>query len=160
MGTRNRKALIGCFTCSAIILGIGLVCVYCVETDYKTISKMLTRLAEAIEKDDVAEVKSFIHPSATGTIVKAEQNMALVRVSSAKFFDLKVESNQMTVPPTAQIKFTAVVHFKFKSAAASLLPGLGDETGLQRVKFNVELEKTNKSWVVTEKCDFTPSATP
>jgi len=159
MGTRNRKALLACFTAAAIVLGIGLFCVYCVETDYKSISKMLTQLADAIESDDVARVKTFIHPSATDTIGKAEQNMARVRITSAKFFDLKVESNPVTVPPTAQIRFTAVVRFKFKSSVASLLPSLRNETGLARVKFNIELEKTGKSWVVTEKCDFTPSAT-
>ena len=159
MGSQNRKALIGCFIGAVVVLGIGLYCVYCVETDYKSISKMLTRLAEAIEKDDLAQVKTFIHPSATSTIVSAELNMARVRITSAKFHNLKVESNLMTNPPTAQVKFTAVVRYQFKSAAASLLPGLENETGLQRVQFDVELEKTNKSWVVTDKCNFTPSAT-
>ena len=159
MGTRNRKTLFGCFAAAAVVLGIGLFCVFWIETDYKSISKMLTQLADAIENDDLAKVKTFIHPAATGTIIKAEQNMAIVRITSARFFDLKVESNSITVPPTAQVKFTAVVYYKFKSGAASMLPGLGDETGLQRVKFDVELEKNNKSWVVTEKCEFTPSAT-
>ena len=157
MGTQNRKALLGCFIGAVVVLGVGLYCVYCVETDYKSISKMLPRLAEAIEKDDLAQVKTFIHPSATDTLIKAEMNMALVRITSAKFHNLKVESNQLTNPPTAQVKFTAVVRYKFKSAA--LLPGLENEAGLQRVHFDVELEKTNKSWVVTEKCEFTPSAT-
>ena len=159
MGMQNRKALIGCSVAAAIVLGIGLYCVYFVETDYKAISKMLTQLASAIEQDDVTKVKSFIHPSATSTIIKAEDNMNRVRISSAKFFDLKVESNSFTSPPTANVKFTAVVYFKFKSGAASLLPGLSDGNDFVRVKFDVvELEKTNKSWVVTDKCDFTPSA--
>ena len=157
MGTQNRKTLLGCFIGAAVVLGIGLYCVYCVETDYKSISKMLTQLAEAIEKDDLAQVKTFIHPSATSTIVSAELNMARVRITSAKFHNLKVESNLMTTPPTAQVKFTAVVRYKFKSSA--MLPGLENEAGLTRVQFDVEMEKTNQSWVVTEKCEFTPSAT-
>ena len=161
VGTRNRKALLGCFGAAVVVLGIGLFCVYCVETDYKSISKMLTQLADAIENDDLAKVKTFIHPAATETIIKAEQNMTLVRVTRAKFANLKVESNHMVVPPTAQVTFTAVVHYKFKSGTGltSMFPSLVDGTDLVRVHFNVELEKHNKSWVVTEKCDFTPSAT-
>ncbi len=154
MGTRNRKVLIGGFTGAAVVLAIGLFCVYYVETDYKAISKMLTRLADAIEKDDLARVKTFIHPSATSTIAKAEANMALVRVPSVKFFNLRVESNSKT----AQVKFTAVVSYKFKSASASLFPGLEGATGFERVQFDVEMEKVGKSWVVTDKCEFTPSA--
>ena len=159
LGTQNRKALLGCFAGAAAVLAIGLFCVYGIETDYKSISKMLSRLADAIENDDLAQVKTFIHPSATETIIKAELNMAQVRITRAKFHNLKVESNSMTVPPTAQVKFTAVVHYKFKSWAASLFPGLENESGLVRVQFDVVLEKTNQYWVVTEKCDFTPSAT-
>ena len=159
VGMRNRKALLGCFVGAAALLGTGLFCVYYVETDYKSISTMLTRLADAIENDDFARVKSFLHPSATDTIDKAERNMKVVRITSVNFHNLKVESNPMTIPPTAQVKFTAVVRYKFKSGAASMLPGMGDATGLTRVQFDVELEKTGKSWVVTEKCNFTPSAT-
>ncbi len=159
MGTQNRKTLLGCLIGAVVVLGVGVFCVYCVETDYKSISKMLTQLADAIERDDLAQVKTFIHPSATSTLVKAEQQMNLVRVTSARFFNLKVESNHMTSPPTAQVKFTAVVYFRFKSGGAALLPGFGDGNDLVRVHFNVELKKKNNKWLVTDKCDFTPSAT-
>ena len=136
------------------VLGIGLLVYHFCDTDYKSVSRMLTALASAIEKDDLDGVKKFISPKAMNTRIKAENNMRIVKVSSANFFDLSVDANHMTHPPTAQVKFVAVVRFQSKGSSI-----FGEYQGTQRVLFDVELEKTKDSWFITDKCNFKPNAT-
>ncbi|MGL6194629.1 MAG: hypothetical protein ACRC2T_07365 [Thermoguttaceae bacterium] len=135
------------------ILAAGYLVINYVETDYKSVSRMLKNLTAAIEKNDIEAVKKFISPQATSTIIKAEFNMKFVNITSAKFYDLEVKSNNHTAPPTAIITFTGVVHYKTKSGG-----DFNGVSGVARVFFEVELEKTNDSWLVTDKCKFTPTA--
>lgn len=160
-GTRNRKALIILEALAVLVFIAGFLVTTFIDTDYKSISRMLTKLAKAIEEDDVAKVKSFIQPSATSTIVAAEGNMRLVKISSAKFSNLEIEVNHHTSPPTATISFHATVKFRWKNAAPSMFReyGSGEFEDFARVRFTaVELEKTKDSWLVGDRCEFTPSA--
>ena len=152
--SRNLKTLGITALLTLAVLGVGLSVYYFYDTDYKSVSRMLNALASAIEENDLPGVKKFISPKATNTLIKAETNMGWVRITSAKFSDLDVKANHMTHPPTAHVKFVAVVRYKSHGSTE-----FNDFQGLQRVLFDVELEKTNDSWVVTDKCNFKPNAT-
>lgn len=156
-GTRNRKAFFIAEGLALIVIVVGFLLVHFVETDHKSIAKMLDGLIAAVEKDDVSAVKKFISPSASSTIIKAESNMKLVEITRARYSDLEVEVNHFTSPPRARISFTAVVRFKFKSTAPWFQ---GPQQDVVRVRFSaVELEKVNGSWLVSDVCEFHPSAT-
>lgn len=144
---------------TALVLAIGFALFFFVETDRKSITRMLTDLARSIEQDDLDGVLRHIQPGATGTQVLARSQMALVRVSSARFKDLKVVVNDMTSPPEAKITFTAVVYWQTKGAAAEFFAT--ERPLLEMVKFDVELVKSrDNSWLVTDHCLFTPRAGP
>lgn len=139
------------------ILALGFGLYYGIDTDYKSVRRMLTNLAAAIERDDLQEVQSYIEPHAMITRILAQSQMALVRLPSAKFKELKVVSNDSTVPPTAKVTFTAVVQWQTKGAG---IEGFTlDRPVTQLVKFDVVLVKTNdNSWLVTDECRFDPKA--
>lgn len=153
----NRKTATLGLTIGAtvVVLLTGLLLFFCVDTDRKTVSRMLAQLATAIEADDVEKVMGFISPKANETRSLARANMGMVRLPSAKFRNLKVVVNPVTHPPTAKVKFTAVVQYLFKDqsffASEKPLP--------QLVEFDVVFEKTNEnSWLVTNECNYTPNA--
>ncbi len=158
LNNRDLKTLGITLLAAVVPVGIGLLLFFCVDTDQKSITRMLTALTAAIEADDLEKVETFLSPKAVSTVSKAKTYMGIVKVSSAKFFDLKVEVNRMLTPPIAKVRFVAVVHYETKSVKS--FDGLGAGfSSVQRLVFNVELEKTNNSWLVTDKCEFTPSAT-
>jgi hypothetical protein len=136
-----------------LVLGVGLALYYGVDTDRKSISRMLNHLASELEEDDLDGVLSFISPKAEGTRGVARLYMGYYHLTSAKFRNLKFEVNQLVSPPLAQVSFHAVVYWKTKQATSE---GFAIDTPqFQTVRFNIELEKTNNhSWLVTNKCDF------
>ncbi len=138
------------------VLAVGLSLYYFVDTDRKSITRMLEGLAATIERNDLDGVlEHYVSPRAKRTRSLAQGNMRLVRITSARFRDLKVEVNQLTSPPTAQVSFTATLFWLAQNRA-----DFPTEQAIpQIVKFNVELEKgPNNSWLVTDQCEFTPNA--
>jgi len=137
------------------VLAVGFVLYYSVDTDYKSIDRTLTGLAQAIEQDDLDGILDrYVSRSAKDTQRLARAHvgkMGIIRVTSARFRDLKVEVNHLTSPPTAQVSFTATIFW----VARNLADYPTEHPTPQIVKFNVELEQgPNRSWLVTDKCKF------
>ena len=146
-------------TVAVLILGLALT--YFVDTDRKSITRTLNGLAATIERDDLDGVLDrYIAPRANYTRGLARLHMGktgYIRVTSAKFRDLKTEVNRLTSPPTAQVSFTATIH----CISRNLADFPSERPIPQIVKFNIELERgPNGSWLVTDKCEFRPSVTP
>ena len=137
------------------VLAVGFSLYFFVDTDRKSISRMLTGLATAIEQDDLESIlEHYVAPRATRTRSLARVHMGYARITSARFRDLKFEVNHLTSPPTAQVAFTATFYWFSKNLAELPL----DRPTAQIVKFNVELERgPNGGWLVTDQCDFKPS---
>jgi hypothetical protein len=135
-----------------LVFGVGVALYYGVDTDQKSISRMLNGLASELEKDDLEGVLSYISPKATGTRGVARMYMGQYHLTNAKFRNLKFEVNQLISPPLAKVSFLAVVYWKTKQPQEGFFI---DTPQFQTVRFDIELEKTNnRSWVVTDKCDF------
>ncbi|MDR2756065.1 MAG: hypothetical protein LBC20_10185 [Planctomycetaceae bacterium] len=136
-----------------LVFILGLVLYYGVDTDQKSISRMLNHLASELEQDDLDGVLSFISPKAGETRGIARLYMGNYHLTSAKFRNLKFEVNQLTSPPQAKVSFLAVVYWKTKHPTSDGF--VVDTPQFQTVRFDIELEKTmNRSWFVTNKCDF------
>ncbi len=143
----------------ALVLALGVSLNRFVDTDQKSVRRMLDGLIVAIEKDDVEGVlKEYVSPNAEKTQALARANMLLVKISNARYQDLKLEVNNLTSPPVAKTSFTGVVYWKPKST----IDGFSFDTPqLQIVHFDMELEKTqNNSWRVTDNLHFDPQAAP
>lgn len=138
---------------TVLVFALGLILYYGVDTDRKSISRMLNHLASELEQDDLEGVLSFISPKAEGTRGIARLYMGNYHLTSAKFRNLKFEVNQLISPPQAKVSFLAVVYWKTKHPTSD---GFAIDTPqFQTVRFDIELEKTNnRSWVVTDKCNF------
>ena len=138
------------------VLVIGLSLFYFVDTDRKSITRTLNGLAAAIERDDLDGIlEHYVLQRAARTRALARVNMGYVRVTSARFRDLKVAVNRLTSPPTAQVSFTATVYWLPRNLADFPM----ERPAPQIVKFNIELERgPNGSWLVTDQCEFTPGA--
>ena len=143
-----------------LVLAVGFSLYFFVDTDRKSVCRMLDGLIAAIEADDVDRVvKDYISPKARNTAAKARGNMALVTITDASYRNLKLEVNNLMSPPIAKAKFTGVFFWMTKGGG---FEGIAIETPqYQAVRFNIELEKTKEnSWRVTDKCDFDPKALP
>jgi hypothetical protein len=139
---------------SLLTLALGLTLYYNVNTDSKSITRMLDALVTAVENDDVETVCRFISPKAENVQKIARDNMRLISISRAKYHSLQIEVNDATSPPTAQIQFTALFYWKNKEPIA----GMSLEQPIpQSVRFEIELVKTkDQSWLLTNKFQFFP----
>jgi hypothetical protein len=157
VNSRNIKHLVGTVAAVVLILALGFGLYFFVETDQKSVSRMLRGLSAAIEKDDLEAVQKYIEPKAVKTRGLARANMAAVSVVKARFKDLKVAVSDAGMVPAARVSFTAVIHWKTKQP----IDGFSvDHPAIELVKFNAELVKDGKSWLVTDHCEFTPRASP
>ncbi len=142
-----------------LILALGFALNHFIDTDQKSIRRMLDGLIVAIEHDDIELVVSeYVSPKAEKTKAMARANMLLVKISNARYQDLKIEVNDMTSPPIAKTSFKGVLYWKPKTP----INGFSFNTPqLQVVRFDMELEKTqDNSWRVTDNLQFNPRATP
>ncbi|MDR0337498.1 MAG: hypothetical protein LBI18_10450, partial [Planctomycetaceae bacterium] len=123
-----------------LVLVLGVVLYYGVDTDRKSIARMLNHLASELEQDDLDGVLTFISPKAEGTRGIARLYMGNYHLTSAKFRNLKFEVNRFMSPPLARVSFLAVVYWKTKQPTSD---GFAIDTPqFQTVQFNIELEKT------------------
>ena len=133
-------------------LALGLTLYYGVETDQKSITRMLDALVAAVERDDLHAVCQLISPKAEETLQLAKGQMGLVSIPKAKYRDLQIDVNDATSPPTAKIRFSATVYWKTKAPIEGFVI---DKPLPENVRFEVELVKTkDRAWLVTDKCRY------
>jgi hypothetical protein len=137
-----------------LLLTVGFSLYYFVDTDRKSVIRVLNKLAAALEKDDFDLVCQFIDAKAVHTRSLARNGMEFVVVSRASFSNLHVNVNYMTNPPIAAVSFNAMIYWKPKSGwTKNEFPT--DKPVPDRVAFDLELRKTNNnSWLITNKCDY------
>lgn len=141
-----------------LIFVTGSALYYGVDTDKKSIRRMLDGLAAAITSNDIEKVlDGYVSPKAEQTRALARANMALVQIASAKYRDLKFQVNELTSPPTASVQFTAVIYWSSKGNIGGFSM---DKPVPEIIKFDVEIERMDDTWRITNKCQFTPRATP
>ena len=149
MNDQKGRNLFIAVLASILTLALGLTLYYGVETDRKSITRMLDALIDAIEKDDLEIVHGFITEKALDVRILAEQGMRMVNISKAKYHHLEIEVNDATSPPVANVRFDAVFYWKNKNP----IDGMSLEHPIpERTQFEVELVKTkDRSWLVN-KC--------
>jgi hypothetical protein len=140
-----------------LVFALGLALYYGVDTDNKSIRRMLDGLAAAIVEGNTDNViENYVSPDAAETRVLAKTSMETVKITSAKYGDLKIESNPLATPPTAKIQFTGVFYWMPTKNGNKDLAGFAlDKSVPEIIKFTVTLEKAkNNKWYVTNQCEF------
>ena len=146
------RNLIIAFVLPILTLALGLVLYYGVDTDRKSIIRMLDALIAAVEADDPEAVCRFISPRAEEIQQLARTQMRLVSISKARYHNLEIEVNDATSPPTANVRFSTNFYWKPKSAIDVFA---FEQPIHQRVCFEIELLKQrHPSWHLTSNFQY------
>ena len=144
---RGRNLIIAIVS-PLLTLTLGLTLYYGIDTDRKSIIRMLNALVAAVEQDDADAVCEFISPKANDIRQYARASMLLVTVSRAKYYGLEIEVNDAASPPIAHVRFSALFYWKNKSPVDGLSL---DQPIFENGRFEIELVKTkSESWLITK----------
>ena len=132
-----------------LTLTLGLALYYGVDTDRKSIIRMLDSLIAAVERDDPEAVCRFISAKAPEVQSYARSNMRSVKVSLAKYHSLEIALNDATSPPSALVQFSTVFYWHTKSPQEGFAVG---QPIPERIRFEIELvQSKDRSWLITSK---------
>ena len=135
-----------------LTLAVGLSLYYGVDTDRKSVRRMLDALIVAVESDKPETVCQFI--KAEGIQKLAQNQMRLVSISRTKYHNLEIKVNDAASPPIAKVRFIAVFYWKNK---VPIDGGFLEHPVPESVRFEFELVKTkDQSWLITNKFDYFP----
>jgi len=145
---KGRNLLIAVLA-PVLTLALGLSLYYGVDTDRKSITRMLNALIAAVEGDDLNAVHGFMTEKAVDVRILAEQGMRLVNISRAKYSNLEIEMNDAGPQPVAKVRFTAVFYWKNKTP----IGGMSVEQPVpERTQMEIELIKTKEGTWLVNKC--------
>ena len=146
---RTSRNFVIAITLPLLTLALGLILYYGVNTDQKSIKRMLDALIVAVERDDLESVSQFIHPKAHEIQQLAKISMGFGVISRAKYHDLEIEVNDAASPPVAKVRFSAVFYWINKEPIEGFTL---DRPVLENARFELELIKTkSRTWLLTDK---------
>jgi hypothetical protein len=117
LNTRDRRFLIGVGAVIALVIA-AIVLERSVKTDQELIAETLDQLASALQADGLAEnsadevlkaVKRLISLDAAETIQNADTNLHRAKITRARYSNLRVEINKLSLPPSAEVRFDATI---------------------------------------------------
>jgi len=147
---QTKRTLMIATALPILTLALGLSLYYGVDTDRKSIVRMLDALVAAVEADDADKVCEFISPKAENIRQFARTQMGTVNVSQSKYHSLNIEVNDAAQPPIATIRFTGVFYWTPKTS----YEGFSNNKPIpETVRFEVQLAKTkspsqSSSWII------------
>ena len=150
---QTKRTLVITMALPIVTLALGVTLYYGVDTDRKSIVRMLDALIAAVEENDAEKVCGFISPKAEKIQQFARDHMGSVNVSQSRYYGLTVDVNDAAQPPIATIRFTAVFYWTTKTSIEGFAY---DKPIPETVRFEVQLAKTkspskSQSWIITEK---------
>jgi hypothetical protein len=81
-----------------------------IQTDREAVQSVLDNIASAVQRNDISEVLSYIHPSATEGVRKAESEFPNYHFTEARITGIKsIEVDNRTQPPSAIAEFYVAV---------------------------------------------------
>ena len=141
MVAKQRWALYASIFPILIIAG-GFVIDEMVETKREAIWRTINAVQDALEAGDIEEIETYLTSDARTTFNRVKWAFNNYDIRRVGVYDMKMDFNDFTSPPTATISFQGVVKYSAKTAADNF----GD-TYLAR--FTVELEKDGDTWLIT-----------
>lgn len=117
LNTRQRGLLVAIGLVVAAVIG-GVVLERSVKTDREKIAGTLDELASALEAEGLPEnapehvipaVNRVISESAKRTQGLAATNLSLAKITRASYSNLRVEVDEFSIPPSAEVRFDAKI---------------------------------------------------
>jgi len=148
-GLAKRQYAVGGACVAFGLLALGIVLVFFVDTDAKSVRRSIDGLADAVARNDVEGVLALVSPDAERTRGLASSHMKLANIERAKVSDYKLlEITRATSPPRARVSLRGVVSGKSSSFDAYPFTIIVDFT-------QVELRLGQDGvWRVTDECEF------
>ncbi|MBR5710683.1 MAG: hypothetical protein IKX40_07990 [Thermoguttaceae bacterium] len=125
-----------------LIIAGGFIIDEMVETNREAVWKTINAIQDALVAGDVEEIEKYLTSDAKTTFNRVKWAFDNFDIRRVGVYDMEMEFNDFTSPPTATISFQGVVKYSAKKAENNF-----GETYVAR--FNVELEKDGDVWLVT-----------
>jgi hypothetical protein len=129
LNTQHRGLLVAMgVVLAAVVAGIALE--RSVKTDREQIAETLDELASALQADGLQEntarevigaVKLVISEEADRTRQLAETNLSLAKITEARYSNLRVEVNKLSLPPSAEVRFDARISGEGRGVLSSVV---------------------------------------
>ena len=139
----GRVALVGAMVGVLVVVGLGVLIERIVVTDREQVADALDGVASAVEANDVERVLSFIDPASTGMRASVRMALASAHISEVRVYDLVVEVNDESNPPSAQAEFTGRVKGSYRGET-------GGGEGMLLRKFIVSFRRQGDRWLMTD----------
>ena len=141
MVSKQKWALYAAAVPILIIAG-GFVLDEMVETNREAVWRTINAVQDALVAGDVDEIESYLTSDAKATFNRVKWAFNNFEIRRVGIYDMEMEFNDFTSPPTATITFQGVVKYSAKNS--------GDSFGDTYIaKFTVELEKDDDTWLIT-----------
>ena len=147
---KNRTLLVTIIATAVVLFG-GLALERYIETDNEALRRTLKEISAAIRADDFAQVRTYIAPDADQLRGLAAEGMARATLSLVNFRNIEIKVNDMTVPTTAELRFSVI--FRGRPKDRTWL-GLGDAEFIDQYKFTAVFEKHDNRWLATDEVLF------
>ena len=138
--SRQKWALYASAVPILIIAG-GFILDEMVETNREAVWRTINAVQDALVAGDVEEIEKYLTSDAKTTFNRVKWAFDNFDIRRVGVYDMEMEFNDFTSPPTATISFQGVVKYKAKKSEDNF-----GETYLAR--FTVELEKDDV-WLIT-----------
>lgn len=137
----GRGVLLWIMTGVLVVTLGGLLVERLVVTERERVEMTLDGITAALEANDLNRVLSFVAPEASYTQQQARSALGLIEVQSAHIYNLDININQLTSPPTARASFFGHLYFRDRRGQ---IPYNNYESN-----FIIDLKKIGEVWVVT-----------
>ena len=125
-----------------LIIAGGFAIDEMVETNREAVWRTINAVQDALVAGDVEEIEKYLTADAKTTFNRVKWAFNNFEIRRVGVYDMEMEFNDFTSPPTAIISFQGVVKYRAKKSEDNF-----GETYLAR--FTVELEKDDDVWLIT-----------
>lgn len=125
-----------------LIIAGGYVLDEMVETNREAVWRTINAVQDALVAGDVEKIEKYLTSDAKATFNRVKWAFDRFDIRRVGIYEMQMEFNDFTSPPTATISFQGVVKYSAKKAEDNF-----GETYL--ANFTVELEKDGDTWLIT-----------
>lgn len=125
-----------------VLVGLGVLVERLVVTDREQVEDSLDGICRALMANDVPGVLSYIDPEAGGIRSHVQSMLPRAHITDARLYDLVINVNRHTTPPSAEANFTGRVKGSFQGS-----------DGLVLRRFTVDLRQEGERWLIVDYQD-------
>lgn len=119
-----------------------------VITERKRVMMTIDEGVEGLKSNSKARMDAVVSPTAEQTRRQIQTGLGMVRVTDVSLHNIEIEVNDRTSPPTATVRFDAVIYFEGRK------PILGPDRWAGNVKLH--LQRSPNRWLILDPVEGAP----